>query len=213
MRRRGRPITEFRRRLRQLIDARFDGKYTLLAKRAGIPISSMQHYVHLAKRLPGGEHLLRLAEACGVSVQYLASGEEVLPAGDLAHLTIPLVRCACPGVCPLAAAVPATAAPQIVVERALVAAHATGCLVAVPVTPEMPCPGWPTGARVVVDGDARQPRWERVTLVHAEGRCQLGHVAHTDRGLLFAGSRDRAPRLLADESRILGTVIIVMAPL
>ena len=29
------------------------------------------HYIHFAKHLPGGENLLRLAEALGVSVDYL----------------------------------------------------------------------------------------------------------------------------------------------
>jgi len=73
MQRHSQAIAAFRRRLMQLIEERFDGKYTYLARRAGIPVSTMEHYVHRAKRLPGGDHLLRLAEALGVSVEYLGS--------------------------------------------------------------------------------------------------------------------------------------------
>ena len=38
----------------------------------------MQHVVHFGKHLPGGEQLLRPAEALGVSVDYLASAEEAI---------------------------------------------------------------------------------------------------------------------------------------
>ena len=78
MRRGPRPIIGFRRRLLGLIEERFAGRYTALARRAGVPVSTMEHYIHLAKRLPGGEHLLRLAEALDVSVQYLVSGEHAV---------------------------------------------------------------------------------------------------------------------------------------
>ena len=63
MRRPERSITSFRRRLLRLINEKFEGRYTYLAQRAGIPISSLEHTIHEAQRLPGGEHLLRMAAA------------------------------------------------------------------------------------------------------------------------------------------------------
>ncbi len=76
MTRNDRSLEEFRRRLRVLIADRFEGKYSLLARRAGIPISSLQYCLHHATRFPGGDHLLRLATALGVSVDFLLSGQE-----------------------------------------------------------------------------------------------------------------------------------------
>ena len=77
MRRPAQDVAGFRRRLMQLIEDHCDGKYTHLARRAGLAVSTLQHYVHHAKRLPGGAHLLRLAAALGVSAEYLGSGREV----------------------------------------------------------------------------------------------------------------------------------------
>ncbi len=74
-------MAEFRRRLLRLIDEQDDGQYTRAARRAGIPVSSMQHILHGGKYLPGGEQLLLLAAAFGVSVQYLVSGREAPPPG------------------------------------------------------------------------------------------------------------------------------------
>ncbi len=67
-------IDAFRARLGQLILTECEGKYTLLARRAGIPISTMQHYIHWAKRIPGGEHVARIAHALGVTTDFLISG-------------------------------------------------------------------------------------------------------------------------------------------
>ncbi len=79
MRRPTRKMAEFRRRLVRLIDQQDEGLYTRAARRARIPVSSMQHILHNGKYLPGGEQLLRLAEAFGVSVEYLVTGREALP--------------------------------------------------------------------------------------------------------------------------------------
>ena len=49
------PVDIFRARLRALVLEQFDGKYTVLAKRAGIPISTLEHTMLEAKRLPGGD--------------------------------------------------------------------------------------------------------------------------------------------------------------
>ena len=72
----------FRRRLVQLIAERCVGKYTVLARRAGIPVSTLEHYLHQAKGLPGGAHLLRLAAALGVSAEYLGTGREPARPGE-----------------------------------------------------------------------------------------------------------------------------------
>ena len=69
-----RNLAAFRRRLQQLIYDRFEGKWTHLAQRAGIPVSSLQHCIHHARRFPGGDLLLRLADAFGVTVDYLLTG-------------------------------------------------------------------------------------------------------------------------------------------
>jgi predicted transcriptional regulator len=66
-----RPIDIFRSRLRALVLEQFDGKYTLLAKRANIPISTLEHTMLEAKRLPGGDHLMRIADVLGVTVDSL----------------------------------------------------------------------------------------------------------------------------------------------
>jgi hypothetical protein len=109
------PVTAFRRRLLRLIEEQDAGQYTTLARRAGIPTTTMEHYIHNAKHLPGGEHLLKLATALGVTVYYRATGEAP-PAGEWAaepriaptprgvpveevatHFSIPLFACGCPG--------------------------------------------------------------------------------------------------------------------
>ena len=69
-------VAGFRRRLVQLIAERCEGKYTVLARRAGIAVSTLEHYIHQAKGLPGGAHLLRLAAVLGVSAEYLGTGRE-----------------------------------------------------------------------------------------------------------------------------------------
>lgn len=69
-----RTLLGFRRRLEHLIEDRFDGKYSHLAQRAGVAVSSVQHCLRHARRFPGGGLLLRLADALGVSVDYLLTG-------------------------------------------------------------------------------------------------------------------------------------------
>ena len=64
----------FRARLQQLIDDRFEGKYSRLARRAGMSVSSLQHILHTAKHFPSGDLLLRLAGATEVTVDYLLAG-------------------------------------------------------------------------------------------------------------------------------------------
>ena len=71
-----RSMAGFRRLLHQLIEDRFNGRYTHLAQRAGVAVSSLQHTIHHARRLPGGDLLLRLADALEVTVDYLLSGRQ-----------------------------------------------------------------------------------------------------------------------------------------
>jgi hypothetical protein len=71
-----RTMTGFRRRLHELIADQCEGKYTWLAQRAGIPVSSLQYCLHHARHFPGGDQLLRLADVLGVSVDYLLTGRE-----------------------------------------------------------------------------------------------------------------------------------------
>ena len=207
------PIHAFRRRLLQLIDERFEGRYTALAQRAGIPVSSMQHCVHTAKHLPGGEHLMRMAVALGVTVHELITGDaagrpEAAP-GPAAHVSLPVFRCICPGPCPLAEPVPPVAAAhaRAVVPIALLRRYRAHRFVAVEVTPQLPGAGWRVGAQLVVDWDARAPRWTALALLHDGGHCRLGHVAPSGDRLLFAARPDAAPALVSPEGRILGTVV------
>ncbi len=232
MRRGPRPIIGFRRRLLGLIEERFAGRYTALARRAGVPVSTMEHYIHLAKRLPGGEHLLRLAEALDVSVQYLVSGEHaVRPTVILAnpgpgaqtqgtvlastHFAIPLFWCTCPDACPLATTVPPVAAARsrVVLETDLLPMHGDRRVIAVQVTPSLPSSEWPDGSRLVVDWDAREPRWAATMLIHAGGRCRLGHLAWTGGRLFIADRVGGAPRLITEPYTIAGTVIGAVAAL
>ena len=234
MRRTVPPIHAFRRRLFQLIDEQYEGRYTALARRAGIPISTMQHYVHAAKRLPGGEHMLRLAAALGVTVQYLITGQEGVrpaaeppaaptratrdetpPRGPATHLSVPVFRCGCPGSCPLAELVPAVAAAhaRAVVPIAMLAHYEDHRYMAVEVSPELPGAAWPVGTQLVLDWDARDPRWEAPVLLHDAGRCRLGHVAPIGGRLLFAPQRGTAPEVVSPAARIVATVVAAVTPL
>ena len=226
MRRGPRPIIGFRRRLLGLIEERFAGRYTALARRAGVPVSTMEHYIHLAKRLPGGEHLLRLAEALDVSVQYLVSGEHAVrptviladpgpgaQTGGIAlaatHFAIPLFWCACPDACPLAATVPPVAAARsrVVLETDLLPMHGDRRVIAVQVTASLPSAEWPEGSRLVVDWDAREPQWAATMLIHADGRCRFGHLVRTGGRLFLADRVGGAPQLIPEPYTIVGMVI------
>lgn len=200
MQRREPPILGFRRRLLRLIAEQVDGRYTILARRAGIPISSMQHIMHDATHLPGGEPLQKLAGALGVTVQYLSTGHEGVypaeppappapaetpqerppsPAWDATHVTLPVFRCGCPGPCPLTRAVPPTLMVRagVVLARTLLAAHTTHRLLALQVTPNLPSAECPVGAQGILDWEARTPVWEALVVLHDAGQCHLGHVA------------------------------------
>ncbi len=225
-------ITGFRRRLLQLIDQQFDGRYSRLARRAGLAVSSVQHHIHHARRLPGGDHLLRMAEALGVSVHFLVTGDETIrPAGGppplvprvqpggepvAQRLIIPVFSCACPGVCPLGQPEPPMAAARstVVLEHEMVSVRAGHQLIAVCVTPGCPSSEWPDGTRLVVEWSARPRQWEALTLIQIEGRCQWGHLTQVGDEFLFGSGPEGAFRFLpAAACKILGTAVAAIAPL
>jgi hypothetical protein len=193
----------------------------------------MQHIVHHARHLPGGEHLLRLAQALDVTVHSLIAGEDtarpadgpprllpVVPHGADAHsdayLTIPVMACACPAVCPLTATVPRVATPRtpVVLERDLLGTGRHACLIAVEVTAECPAADWRTGTRLVVAWGRRPRRWAALALVHAQGHCEWGYVKQVEDALFCASEVDGEFRVIpAGEWRILGTTVAVVAPL
>lgn len=227
-------LSAFRRRLRTLIADRCDGKYTVLATRARIPVSSMEHIIHTARRLPGGEQLLRMAAALRVSLDYLATGVEAIrPADLLAHpvvinpgqgsssrtgeapqISMPTFRCGCPGPCSLTTPVPRVeaACSRLIIPTDLVASRNFHRLSGVHVDATLPCADWPAGTRLVIDWDAREPRWEALMLLHLEERCRLGHCTVAGERLLFAPSRQAEPVLVSGTTRILAQVVAAVAP-
>ncbi len=232
MQRPERPIIGFRRRLQRLIDERCDGKYTRLARRAGIPVSSLQHVVHHSRHLPGGEHLGQLAEALGVSVDYLTTGRDAIrpaelqalrvvlagdqipPLGNTTHLALPVFWCGCPAACPLTEPVPSVAAAQseVVFPATMLTRYGHHHLLAVQIGQGLHSPEWPEGAQLVLDWDARIPRWEAISLLHTEARCRLGHAAQSGEQWMFAARVAAPPELLANNTVMLGTVIALMMP-
>ncbi len=222
----------FRSRLVRLIHEQCEGKYTRLARRAGIPTSTMQSFIHSAKHLPGGEQLLRLAEALGVSLDYLATGQEVArPAELLAHpvvftsgltpplgnattVAIPLFRCGCPDACPLTEPVPPVAAAwsEAIFPATLLARYEHHRLLAIQVGQGLASPEWPEGTQLVVDWEARTPRWAAVSLLHTDTRCRLGHVVQSGERWIFADRVAATPELLLLDAIILGTIVALMMP-
>ena len=230
------PILGFRRRLLRLIAEQWRGKYTVFARRAGIPVSSMQHIIYDAKHIPGGEHLLLMAEHLGVSAHYLATGDEgilpidpqtpptpevvareVTPAPwNTTHIAIPMFCCACPGACPLTMEFPSMAArrSEVVLAKELLPMHQDHRLIALQVSEGLASGEWPVGARLVVDWDARTPAWESLALVHTAGRCALGHLSRIEDMLLFAHRVDDEFRVIsAGEWTILGTIVAAVTRL
>jgi len=224
----------FRRRLRQLIAEQYEGKYTLFAKRAGLPVSTVEHYLHVAVRLPGGEQLVRMADALGVSLDFLVTGSEPtqpaellsasapLPrsqrdprqAGDERHLVVPVFRCGCPGSCPLTgpATPPEVAGSRLAVPVDLVGERAFHRLVGLQVEAALASDAMPPGTRLVIDRSNTQPQWEAVALLHLEGRCCLAHCTVAGAQLLIAASLQAPPRVVPRKGTILGRVIAAFMP-
>jgi hypothetical protein len=137
-----------------------EGRYTRLGRWAGIPVSTLQHTIHEARRLPGWGHLLRMATALDLTVHYLVSGAETpgptatpSPVGPDTRthrgtprrtvLTLPVLRCTCPTACVLPEEVPqprSARAPRDWV-RTLGRASGQHHLIIVCVTPTCPALG------------------------------------------------------------------------
>ncbi len=201
------PIEAFRARLAALLRSRCDGRYTVLARRAGIPVSTMEHYIHKAKHLPGGEHVVRLARALGVTTDYLLAGEaSIRPSDLLAHpvavgqaprgraehaglepqISVAVFECGCPRGCPFAAPLPPVRSTRA---RALVPVDLVPRwhrLVGLRLTGRLAPDGWSAGTRLILDWDARNPTGNHPFLFRQHGQCRLGRLHRSGDGPIIA---------------------------
>ena len=220
------PITAFRTRLSGLLDEKFDGQYTVLAKRAGIPTSTMQHYIHTAKHLPGGEHLMRIAQACGTTVDYLVSGmatvrpEDLLthpvsivkakgdqPAAADRQLSVPAFACTCPKRCVLTDDVPSPrhANGRIVIPEELVRSQHYHRLISVILTKDL-LPRSPDG-RAIIDWDARTVEEAPAPFLFFDGtRHRIGPLRNDKDTLLLV----EPATVLPDTAQVLGRMVAVL---
>jgi len=83
-------MRNFFERLSWLIDRYAAGKHTVFAKKAGIPVSTFQKY--LADKMPVAEHLIRIHETYGVSIDWLLTGSGD-PSLDSSEADRGVVRC------------------------------------------------------------------------------------------------------------------------
>ncbi len=60
-------------RLKRLIDAHADGKYTVFAKKLGIPVGTF--YNIMKGQVPNAEHLFHISEIFGISLDWLITGD------------------------------------------------------------------------------------------------------------------------------------------
>jgi hypothetical protein len=193
----------------------------------------MEHIMRTATRLPGGEQCLRLADALGVSVHTLLTGQAALRPADLlaqpvrlasqlappgsppetTQVRIAVFACGCPGACPLAEPTPplARAAGTVLLPASLLGGTSLHRLVAVQVPAALAQPDLPAGSLLVVDWDARRPRWAALALLQLAGRCRLGQVTApgTPRLVQPLGA---PPQGLARTDRVLGQVVARVVP-
>lgn len=66
-------MDNFQNRLHRIVDELAAGKYTVFAKKCGIPHSTFQNYIN--GRMPHSEHLLRIHDVFRVDINWLLSGE------------------------------------------------------------------------------------------------------------------------------------------
>ncbi len=233
-------VDAFRRRIAELIATRCDGKYTLLAKRAGIPVSTMQHYMHSAKYIPGGEHVARIAEALGVTTDYLITGSNVIRTSDLLahpvvfpeggigemnrlerHIEVPVFDCTCPSDCVFAhEPIPVETTEAKVYVPVELVPH-WDRLVGFRIIDQRFA--WKVGTRIIIDWGARSIDAENDKFLYrANGSCQLGRLHEIEGGhvVLFPlsapGGPDVAtpmPRILPRERLVvLGKIVAVIGP-
>ena len=222
-----RPIDAFRRRLDALLHEKFQGHYTLLAKRAGIPISSMQHYMHTAKHLPGGEHLLRLAEALDTTADFLLTGIHSVRPQDLLstpvnvvkaggtptnpqdkQLSVPVFSCTCPKTCILSGGVPdpRRAIGRLVVPVDMVRAAHLHRLIGIALHEGLMANGQ-TG-RAVVDWDSRAVTAQEKLYLYFDGRQhRIGPLRKDGDTILVVSPAS----VLPSDAEILGCVCAILA--
>jgi len=222
------PVEAFRKRLNDLLLERFEGKYTVLAKRAGIPISSMQHYIHFSKHIPGGEHLARLAQACGVTSDFLLSGAQTVRPADLLskpipvaqgagqeverQLSVPLFRCTCPKECAFEEDVPpvAKARSRVVIPTDMVSKHNFHRLIGVLLDGHLKTAAGGEGGRIVIDWDTRTLDWEHRLLYFDGTKHMVGRVKQTEGGMLAADWNGQSPVVLPKTAKVLGRVVALL---
>lgn len=65
-------MDNYKTRLKTIVDDNADGKYTVFAKKAGIPHSTFQSYMQ--GKLPHPDHLLRIHDTYHISIDWLLFG-------------------------------------------------------------------------------------------------------------------------------------------
>jgi len=223
------PIEAFRKRLNDLLEERFEGKYTVLAKRAAIPVSSMQHYMHFSKHMPGSEHLQRIAEALGCTTDFLITGAQTVRPVDLLtkpisvaraegqeierQLSVPVFRCTCPKDCAFSEDVPqvSKARSRVVIPTDMVGKHNFHRLMGVMLDGHLKRSAWGEEGRIVIDWDDRTPDWNRNVFFYDGTKHMVGRVKETDAGLLAADWNGQSPVVLPKTAKLLGHVVAIVA--
>ena len=72
----------FKERLRRLIAEKFEGKHTRPARSAGVAASTVQSWMGKEGVNPNGFAAAKIARACGVSTDYLLTGQSSPTHGD-----------------------------------------------------------------------------------------------------------------------------------
>ncbi len=222
------PVEEFRKRLNDLLQERFEGKYTVLAKRAAIPVSSMQHYMHFSKHMPGSEHLQRLAEALGCTTDFLITGAQTVRPIDLLskpipvtkgegqeierQLSVPVFRCTCPKDCPFSEDVPqvAKARSRVVVPTDMVSKHNFHRLIGVALDGHLKRAAWGEAGRLVINWDMRTPDFAKNVFFFDGTKHQVGHIKETEGGFLATDWNGQSPTVLPKTAKILGHVVAMV---
>ncbi len=222
------PVEAFRKRLNDLLQERFEGKYTVLAKRSGIAVSSMQHYMHHSKHMPGSEHLQRIAEALGCTTDFLISGAQTVRPADLLskpipvakaegqelerQLSVPVFRCTCPKDCVFEENVPpvAKSRTRVVIPTDMVTKHNFHRLIGVMLDGHLKRAAWGEEGRLVIDWDLRTPNFEKNVFYFDGTRHMVGRVKETEAGLLGTDWNGQSPTVLPKTAKILGHVVAMV---
>ncbi|MEW6263353.1 MAG: helix-turn-helix domain-containing protein [Thermodesulfobacteriota bacterium] len=66
----------FRKRFLKLVNDQFKGRHTSLARKAGVPPTTLQDWKDSKSFKPNGFILARIAEVCNISIDWLLTGRE-----------------------------------------------------------------------------------------------------------------------------------------